>query len=240
MLFRSTNVNQLVLEGLFGSVHRVTTTQELIQSKVLADLKIKSLMLKYPDDVCKAIANRKPRMTYKDELAFLIKYKPRTEFIAKLTASLQGNSLVLFNFIAHGRDIFDAIKQIAPQREVFFVYGGVEGEDREAIRHYVENNPNVIVVASYKTFSTGINIKNLHNVVFGSPSKSRIRVFQSIGRGLRVSDQKTQATLYDIADNLSWKSYTNTTLQHAIDRIRMYGEEHFTYKMYTIQLKDDK
>jgi superfamily II DNA or RNA helicase len=67
-------------------------------------------------------------------------------------------------------------------------------------------------VASYKTFSTGINIKNLHNIIFGSPSKSKIRVFQSIGRVLRKSDNKDVALLYDVADDVSWKSHKNLTL----------------------------
>ena len=113
----------------------------------------------------------------------------------------------------------------------------VEGEEREAVRKYVEEHNGVIVIASYKTFSTGVNIQNLHNVVFGSPSKSRIRVLQSIGRGLRTNEFKLDAVLYDIADDLSWKSFKNHTIGHFAERIQMYNQEKFDYKIYTIKLK---
>ena len=129
------------------------------------------------------------------------------------------------------------IKAHDPNRSVFLVYGKVAGEEREEIRKYVDNSVNAIVVASYKTFATGVNIPNLHNVIFGSPSKSRIRVFQSIGRGLRTKDNKLDAVLYDIADDVSWKSYKNHTIKHFSERIQMYNQELFEYKIYTIQLK---
>jgi superfamily II DNA or RNA helicase len=118
------------------------------------------------------------------------------------------------------------------------VYGNVEGEEREEIRNFVNNNDSSIIVASYKTFSTGINIPNLHNVIFASPSKSRIRVLQSIGRTLRLSEDKQNATLYDIADDLSWKSYQNHTIKHLAERIRMYNDEKFNYKIYNINIRE--
>ena len=104
-------------------------------------------------------------------------------------------------------------------RHVFFVHGGVATEDREKVREITESENNAIIVASYGTFSTGINIKNLHNVIFASPSKSRIRNLQSIGRVLRKGSNKTKATLYDIADDISYKSRRNYTLNHLIERI---------------------
>lgn len=124
------------------------------------------------------------------------------------------------------------------KHDVYFVHGGVEGEDREEIRKLVETKNNAIIVASYRTFSTGVNIKNLHNIIFASPSKSRIRNLQSIGRGLRKSDSKEVATLYDIADDLRYKSRTNYALLHFLERVKVYGEEKFTYKIYNVQLKD--
>lgn len=229
------NTNKLVLEGLFGPVHKVTTTQELMQDKTLAQLKIKSIVLSYEDTFRQQCARQKP--DYKTELRIITQHKARTNFIANLTLSLENNTLLLFNFIDHGKMLRDVIQGKYPTRKVFFVFGGVEGEERESIRHYVEDNQNVIVIASYKTFSTGVNIKNLHNIVFGSPSKSRIRVFQSIGRGLRTNEEKSSAVLYDIADDFSWKSYKNTTLQHFSERMKMYNEEKFEYKIYNVQLK---
>ena len=92
-------------------------------------------------------------------------------------------------------------------------------------------------MASYGTFSTGINIRNLHNIVFASPSKSRIRNLQSIGRALRVSETKQSSRLYDIADDLSYKSSRNHTLLHFVERVKIYNEEKFPYKIYNIELK---
>lgn len=230
-----THTNKLVLEGLFGPVKQITTTKELIQEKTLAQLKIKAIVLSYDDSIRQQFARN--RIKYKDELRYLIINQHRTSFIANLTSSLKENTLLLFNHINHGRILFDTIQQNDLTREVFFVYGGVEGEERDQIRKYVEQGRDVIVVASYKTFSTGVNIKNLHNIIFGSPSKSRVRVFQSIGRGLRTNQEKTQATLYDIADDISWKSYKNNTIQHFAERIQMYNQESFDYKIYNIQLK---
>ena len=124
----------------------------------------------------------------------------------------------------------------AIDRRVFFISGDVDGNKREEIRHIIETESDAIIVASYGTSSTGINIKNLSNVLFASPSKSRIRNLQSIGRGLRTSDTKTSATLYDIADDLSWKSSKNHTLLHFVERIKIYSSEKFKYKVYNIDL----
>ncbi len=233
-----TQTNKLVLEGLFGPVKVVTTTAELMEQKTVAQMNIKAIVLNYTDEARKLFANRKPKAAYKDELMYLLRNKERSQFIANLVSSLKNNTLLLFNNIDHGRMLQQLIQANKPDQEVFFVFGGVEGEEREEIRKYVEVNKNVVVVASYKTFATGTNIKNLHNVVFGSPSKSRVRVLQSIGRGLRTSNEKSEAVLYDVADDLSWKSYQNHTIKHFSERIQMYNQEKFDYKIFTVQLKE--
>lgn len=233
-----TQTNKLVLEGLFGPVKTVTTTAQLMEQKTVAQMTIKAIVLSYPDEIRQMLANRKPKLLYKEELLYLMQKKSRSKFIANLVSSLPNNTLLLFNNIDHGKMLMQMIQANDPSRKVFFVYGGVEGLEREQIRKYVEENKNVIVVASYKTFATGTNIKNLHNVVFGSPSKSRIRVLQSIGRGLRTSSEKSEAMLYDVADDMSWKSYQNHTIKHFAERIQMYNQEKFDYKIFTVQLKE--
>ena len=122
-------------------------------------------------------------------------------------------------------------------KQVFFVYGGVEAEEREKIRFITEKCEGAIIVASYGTFSTGINIRNLHNIVFASPSKSRIRNLQSIGRGLRLKDSDSDATLYDIADDLTHNEKENYTLSHFRERINIYNEEDFEYEIHNVELK---
>jgi superfamily II DNA or RNA helicase len=229
-----TQTHRLVLEGLFGTVKKVTTTSELIEQKHLADFSIKSIILSYPDETRKLIA----KATYQDEIDFIVTNVRRNNFIKNLTLSLNGNTLLLFQFVdKHGKVLYDIISKEAIDRKVFFVSGSVDGEEREEIRKIVETETNAIVVASYGTFSTGVNIKNLHNIIFSSPSKSRIRNLQSIGRGLRKSETKTESVLYDIADDLSWKSNKNHTLLHFIERMKIYAEEKFNYKIYKIGLK---
>jgi superfamily II DNA or RNA helicase len=124
------------------------------------------------------------------------------------------------------------------KKKIFFVHGGTEADDREIIRKIMEKESNAVIVASYGTFSTGISIKRLHNIVFSSPSKSRIRVLQSIGRQLRKSEFKDKAKLYDIADDLSWKSYKNHTLRHFVERLKIYEHEKFDYRKLIIQLEE--
>ena len=123
------------------------------------------------------------------------------------------------------------------ERKVFFVHGGVDLEEREQVRSITEQEKDLIIIASYGTFSTGINIKNLHNVVFASPSKSRIRNLQSIGRVLRKGTDKSKAMLYDIADDVTHNGRKNYTLNHLIERIKVYNEEDFNYEFSQIKLK---
>ena len=230
-----TQTHRLVLEGLFGAVKKVISTSELIEQKYLADFSIKAIVLKYPDETKKMLKDA----SYQDEIDFIVRNDARNRFIKNLALSLDnGNTLLLFQYVEkHGKILYDMIKNDAGDRKIFFVSGEVDGEEREQIRKIVETEQNAIIVASYGTFSTGVNIRNLHNVIFSSPSKSRIRNLQSIGRGLRKSETKTSSTLYDIADDLSWKSKKNHTLLHFIERINIYNEEKFEYKIYTVGLK---
>lgn len=232
-----TQTHKLVLEGLFGPVMRVIQTKDLIENKTLSAFRIKALVLKYSEQVCKEQKNT----TYHDEINFLISNEKRNKFIKNLTLSRSGNTLLLFQLVEkHGKVLYNLIKSDAKEdRKIFFVHGGVEAEEREAIRAITEKESNAIIVASFGTFSTGINIRNLHNIIFASPSKSRIRTLQSIGRALRKSENKEIATLYDIADNLSYKSYNNHTIKHFALRIKMYNEEEFDYKIYNIRIDAD-
>jgi superfamily II DNA or RNA helicase len=225
--------HKLVLEGLFGPVRKVTTTAELIQKKHLADFKIKAIVLSYPDELKQMIS----KMDYHQEIDYIVGLNPRNRFITNLTLSLDGNTLLLFQFVEkHGKLLYEMIKN-ETDKPVFFVHGGVNGDEREQIRSIVEKEQSSIIVASYGTFSTGVNIRNLHNVIFASPSKSRIRNLQSIGRGLRKSETKTESVLYDIADDLTWKTKKNFTLLHFMVRIATYNEEKFEYKLYNVNLK---
>lgn len=227
--------HQLVLEGLFGPVHKVTTTAELIEQKHLANFKIKAIVLDYPDELRKwASKNLK---LYKDEIQYVVENNARNEFIKRLCLSLKGNTLVLYQFVEkQGKPLYKKISDSSKDRKVFFVHGGVEGKERDDIRYVVEQEQDAIIVASYGTFSTGVNIKNIHNIVFASPFKSKVKNLQSIGRGLRKGNTKDQAVLYDIVDDISWKSRKNHVLNHFHERVEIYDSEKFDYKIYTVKL----
>ena len=225
-----TQTHKWVLEGLFGPSYKVTKTDELMKQGHLSQLDIQCLVLKHPPQKFE---------TYEDEIQYLIAHEQRNKFITNLTLDLKGNTLVLYSRVeTHGAILYDKINTNKQgDRKVFFIHGGVDAEERELVREITEQEKNAIIVASYGTFSTGINIKNLHNIIFASPSKSRIRNLQSIGRVLRKGSNKIKAILYDIADDCSQKSRKNYTLNHLIERIKIYNEENFNYEIITIQLK---
>lgn len=190
-------------------------------------------MLNYADEIRQA--NKK--LSYQEEMDFLVSHTPRNNFIRNLAVDQTGNTLLLFQYVEkHGKILYDMIKDRAKDRKIFFVYGGVGATEREDIRAITEQENDAIIVASYGTFSTGINIRNLHNIIFASPSKSKIRNLQSIGRGLRLGDNKDEAQLYDIADDMSWKQHRNYTLEHAVERIKQYNEEKFKYKTVKVTI----
>lgn len=228
-----TKTHKLVLEGLFGPVYKVTTTKELMDKGQLANLKIFSLVLNYEDEIKKANKDNK----YPEEMDFLVQHQPRNRFIRNLALDQKGNTLVLFQFVEkHGKILFDMIHDKDSARKVFFVYGGTDTEQREQIRKITEGEDDAIIIASYGTFSAGINIVNLHNIIFASPSKSRIRNLQSIGRGLRRNKQKVECKLYDIGDDLTWKGRKNYTLLHMIERLKIYNDEHLDYTLVKVSL----
>ena len=223
--------HKLVLEGLFGSVNKVTSTRKLMDKKQLSNLTVRCLILKHTQENSKIVANGK----YQDEIDYLVSSKSRQNFIRNLSLKLEGNTLVLFQLVEkHGKNLYDEMQKF--DRKVFFVYGGTNAETREKIRSITEGEKNAIIVASYGTFSTGVNIRNLHNIVFTSPSKSKIRVLQSLGRGLRKTATKNTVRLFDIADDLSYKSHKNFTLNHFYERINIYNREKFNYKIDKIKI----
>ena len=226
--------HELVLQGLFGKIYRVTSTRALQDSDTLAKLTIRRIILQYHEKIRKDFGKK----TYQEEIEYVVTNDKRNVFIKNLTLDLKGNTLVLYNYVEkHGKPLYKLIKDEADEkRKIFFVSGETAATDREAIRAIVEKQKDSITVASLGTFSTGINIRNLHNIVFASPSKSQIRVLQSIGRGLRKTDDGKSTTLYDIIDDISWKSKKNFGILHADERLRIYGREKFNHKTYRVSL----
>jgi len=225
-----TQTHRLVLEGLFGPVEKVVSTKELMDKKTLANLKIKCVILKHP--------NIREKMTYAEELTYITGNNKRNDFVANLLVHLTGNSLCLFQLVEkHGKILYDKVKEKANGTSIFFVYGATGATEREDIREIVDGEKHSITIASYGTFSTGINIRNINNIVLASPSKSKIRVLQSIGRGLRRSEIKDSILIFDIADDISYKERRNFTLTHFTERLNIYNEEQFDYEISKVKLK---
>lgn len=225
-----TQTHKLVLEGLFGAVFDVVKTKTLIDDKTLADFKIKSVVLSYPDAIRKANTGK----TYQEEIDWIVRNESRNRFIRNLAWSLPGNTLILFQFVEkHGKVLHPILAR--EDKTIHFVHGEVKAEDRENVRHITETTDNNIILASYGTFSTGINIKRLDNIIFASPSKGKIRNLQSIGRVLRKGKEK--AALYDIVDDLQWKNRKNFAVLHFIERVKIYTEEGFDFKIYNVDIK---
>ena len=221
-----TQTHKWVLEGLFGPVDKIVKTEQLINEGYLAKFKINVLILKHPEQKFE---------TYEDEIQYLISSEVRNNFIKNLALDLKGNTLILYSRVeTHGEILFNSINSINSDRLVSFIHGGVDTEEREKVRSITEQEDNAIIVASYGTFSTGINIKRLHNVIFASPSKSRIRNLQSIGRVLRKGEGKEIATLYDIGDDIGGQNYT---LKHLNERVNIYLEENFKHETIKVNLR---
>ena len=222
-------LNKNILLGLFGNVYVTATTKELMDRGILATLLIKNINL---------IHGYQPSMEYSEELDYLVSHEKRNKLITNLSASLDGNTLILFQLVEkHGKVLYSMLKEKYPDKEIYLIYGGVKSNKREEIRKLLETKDNAIVIASYQTFQAGINIKKLHNVIFASPSKSKIRVFQSIGRGLRVHNSKEKAVLYDISDDLRGDKKTpNHTLRHFYERLEMYIKEEFNIKFTELEI----
>ena len=236
------SLNKATIEGLFGAPYQTTTTRELIDGGHAADIKIKCIVLKYPEEVRKEFhkgtpvpgIKKKKYKTYQEEIDFLVEYEPRTEFVRNLALSLKGNKLVFFRLTDHGEKLYAAL---SGSTNAFYIDGSISGDKREQIRKAIEDEENAILVASLGTTSTGVSINKLHHMIAASPSKSKIKVLQSIGRMLRQHDEKTHATLYDIVDDISYGAKSNFTLTHFQERAKIYDHEQFDYKIYNVRLK---
>ena len=228
---KGSKCNDMFLAGIFGEIVKFISTRELMDRGLVAQLGIEALLLEYPDELRKSIGKAK----YPDEIKFINAYEERNKFISNLALGLKGNSLIAFRMIDHGKGIYERLKAQAPDREIYYVSGETKTEVREELRAAMEKGENAIIVASV-VFLTGVNIKNINNIILAAPSKSLITVVQTIGRGLRKAQNGLDTKLYDIIDDLSWKSRKNFALNHGSERLKIYHKEKFDYRTHRIKL----
>ena len=216
--------HRLQLEGMFGPVKKVVSSYQLMEEGTIAKINIQCIILRH---------TKMKKMSYQDEMDYLVSNEERNKFITNLVSSLKGNTLVLFQYVEkHGEVLYPMLD--GRVKDLHYVFGGTDTEDRETVRELVEKSNDSVILASYGTFSTGINIKKIDNVVFASPSKSKIRNLQSIGRGLRKTEGKDSMRLFDISDDLQCDNFT---LLHLKERINTYNEENFPYELKQFDLK---
>lgn len=236
-------LNNITIEGLFGPQYKSISTREMMDQGYSSKLLIKCIVLKYDEQTCKEFhksvydpkAGKKRKKTYQEEIDFIINNEKRNKFIKNLTLSLEGNKLLFFRLKAHGKILHDLIKSES-KGKVLYIDGGVDGDDREGMRHTIEDEDNATLIASLGTTSTGVSINKLHHMISAAPMKAKIKLLQSIGRMLRKHDTKETAYMYDIVDDLSHGSNVNYALNHFKERAKIYDNEKFEYKIYTVKL----
>ena len=232
---QQTQAHRLSIEGILGPAIQFIHTKNLMSKGLLAKLGIDCIILKYKEEDKQTVKKQK----YAEEIKWVVTNEKRNQFIKELALKTKGNTLILFNYVEiHGRPLASLIETEAGNRKVYFISGKTEAEAREYIRRVIDKERDAILVASFGTTSAGINIVNLDNIIFASPTKSVIRLLQSIGRGLRVSEKKKTLKVFDIVDDLSWKSHKNHVLKHFEERVKIYKREKFDYKMYSMSFDD--
>ena len=232
---QQTQAHRLSIEGILGPAVQFIQTKNLMTKGLLATLGIDCIILKYKEEDKHAIKKQK----YADEIKWIVSNDKRNNFIKDLALRTKGNTLILFNYVElHGRPLASLIEANAGNRKVYFISGKTEAETREHIRRVIDKETDAILVASFGTTSAGINIVNLDNIIFASPTKSVIRLLQSIGRGLRVSEKKKTLKVFDIVDDLCIKSHKNHVFKHFEERVKIYKKEKFDYKVVSLSVED--
>jgi superfamily II DNA or RNA helicase len=230
----------LTINGYLGPVLYDLGAKKLIDDGVLSKIQINNLILKYPEHVCMGFDN------YNDEVDYIISNKNRNESIDFIVNEVPetDNIIFLMQRVEHLKATVEYFKKNFPNREVYQIYGGVEADERERIRKLIESKNGAIIIATYKTMSTGVNIKKLHHVVFFSSYKAKITILQSIGRGLRTHETKSKVQIWDVVDDMRITTGPNKRLnysyKHFKSRLNYYKEEGFAYNENIITLKSRK
>ena len=224
-----TKCNILQMEAITGQIFPIATAKDLISAGQLVPLKIKGIVLQYQHDVCKLFK----KVEYEDEIKWVVTNPKRNNFIKNLAIKCTGTTLVIFRFLEQGKMLLDLITAEAGNRPVYYITGDTKKDDREVAR-LASNSNDSIVIASFGVFSTGVNLPAIENIIIASPVKGGITYFQTIGRGLRLKSGKTHCNLFDIGDNLNWKSHVNYTHKHFGERMVALTREGYTFTISNI------
>lgn len=232
------DIHKFTIEGLLGKSFVVTTTAEMIDAGLASDIGIKSIVLEYDEYIRKQ--NRE--FEYKDEVEFVVQHSKRNSYISKLALQLSQkntNTLILCDRVEHCTLLHNEL--LKSTNKVYKITGSVDIKERERVRKLAETDNGIIIIATYGTFSTGVNIKNLQNIIFAFAGKALIRILQSIGRGLRLDGKLNKMTLYDFIDDFSYitkkgSKTSNYLYEHGIKRLSIYVKAKFKYSILKIKI----
>ena len=233
-----TQVHRLVVEGCTGRAVEITTNKKMMDQGKTTPIKINYLYFDYPKDESMRIKSFK----YQDEIKYIIHHDKRNQVLCKLLAKTKGNTLVLFNNIVHGERMYEEFLQNHPNKKCYLLHGSFTADQRNDVIDIMEKDDDIVTFASYGIFSTGVSINNIHNVVLGSPTKSRIRLLQSIGRGLRLAEGKQFVTLWDIVDDFTYlkrggkNTHYNYAYDHGTERLKIYISQEFQYRISKLKI----
>ena len=233
--------DKMLIYAMFGSPVRVADTVDLIDKKQLSEFKLKVVALKYSKEQKKpfryydATKSRMVQIPYKDEIKLICGNQKRNRIVCRLAQVCSGNTLILYNFREHGKAIVDMLDAKYTDKAVLYIDGESSIADRQNVGVAMSESKNIIAVASFGTFAAGVNIPSIENVILASPTKSDIRLLQSIGRGLRKSEGKELCRIFDIADLIyTTKTMPNYTYKHMVHRLKTYLENRFEYEIMEV------
>lgn len=224
-------LDQWNIVGKIGPILYEKQSIELRDNKQIANIHVQILIFNYINKPTLSSPNMfSPTKAYEEETEFIINSSLRNNKIASLCANLEKNALVVCERISHGTLLYNTLSNICKFKKIYFIQGSVDVEVREQIRMLMEKENNIICIAISKIFAEGINIKNLHYIIFASSSKAKIKILQTIGRGVRLHPLKTKLYIFDIADNLRYGN------KHLKERIKLYETEKIKFKTSEIQI----
>lgn len=231
------DASRYTILGYLGPILYTLDAKTLMDEGVLTQIEIKNLIAKYPDEVCYR------RDDYQKEQKAILDYKPRNKVLDYILSNVNDkeNILILVQRIEHLKEVRDYLVDNHQKYNVHQIYGDTDPNERERIRKLIDSSENSIIVATFSTLSTGVNIKKLHHVVFFASYKSEIKVLQSIGRGLRTHESKTMMILRDVVDDMRYQHNKSLVKNYSYNhwekfRLTYYKEQKFSYSDIQINI----
>ena len=225
----------LTIQSLMGPKIVNVKSKFLMEKGLISEVKINVMILNYNEDefaerVYRIKKNGGGQKAYQLEKEYAQKSLKRKVFFRKLVEKFKNNSLILFHTIEYGTMLYEYLRDNISNKHFYYIDGSTKKDKREKIKKLMEitDDKPKILIASFGTFSTGINIKAIMNVVFADSFKSDQIIRQSIGRGLRLHKDKNKLIVFDIVDNFLPK-YTNILYkQYQVRLEKIYKKQGFT------------